>query len=94
MLCLVYVLVMYMAICDYRVFTHDNILPMLAVVVDPQVHIVGHYMKIGSLYNLLHGGDAGECVCLYVCTYIVRVCTYVCTYMCVHMYIHTCVCCV
>ncbi|XP_065883777.1 integrin-linked protein kinase-like [Dysidea avara] len=41
-----------------RVFTHDNILPMLAVVVDPQVHIVGHYMKIGSLYNVLHGGDA------------------------------------
>ena len=44
----------------HRVFSHDNILPLLAVVVDPQVHIVGHFMKMGSLYNLLHGKKTGE----------------------------------
>ena len=44
----------------HRVFSHDNILPLLAVAVDPQVHVVGHYMKMGSLYNLLHGNNAGE----------------------------------
>ena len=39
---------------------------MLAVVVDPQVHIVGHYMKVGSLYNVLHGTNAGEFVCTHI----------------------------
>ena len=52
-------LILYIA-TPHRVFSHDNILPLLAVVVDPQVHIVGHYMKMGSLYNLLHGNNAGE----------------------------------
>ena len=46
--------------CHCRVFSHDNVLPLLAVVVDPQVHIVGHFMKMGSLYNLLHGNNTGE----------------------------------
>ena len=54
-----YMLILYIAE-PHRVFSHDNILPLLAVVVDPQVHIVGHYMKMGSLYNLLHGNNAGE----------------------------------
>jgi len=69
---------------------------MLAVVVDPQVHIVGHYMKVGSLYNLLHGGDAGEylwCVCVYVCV-CVCVCVCACARVCVYVWCSVCCVCV
>ena len=44
-----------------RIFSHDNILPLLAVIVEPHVHTVSMYMRLGSLYNVLHNLESGNC---------------------------------
>ena len=41
-----------------HIFSHDNLLPMLAVALEPNVHIIGLYMKLGSLYHVLHSDDS------------------------------------
>lgn len=43
-----------------RIFNHDNILPLLGVIMEPQVHTIGIYMKLGSLYHVLHDLESGE----------------------------------
>ncbi len=43
-----------------RIFNQDNILPLLGVIMEPQVHTIGVYMKFGSLYHVLHDLDSGE----------------------------------
>ncbi len=43
-----------------RIFNHENILPLLGVIVEPQVHTIGVYMKLGSLYHVLHDEDSGK----------------------------------
>lgn len=45
-----------------RIFSHDNLLPMLAVALEPHVHLIGLYMKLGSLYHVLHSDESGVCV--------------------------------
>ena len=44
----------------YSIFNHDKILPLLAVIVEPQVHTISMYMRLGSLYHVLHDLDSGE----------------------------------
>lgn len=41
-----------------RIFSHDNLLPMLAVALEPNVYLIGLYMKLGSLYHVLHSEDS------------------------------------
>ena len=42
-----------------RIFNNDSILPLLAVVVEPQVHTISMFMRLGSLYHVLHDLDSG-----------------------------------
>ena len=42
-----------------RIFNHDNILPLIGVIVEPQVHTIGMFMRLGSLYHVLHDLDSG-----------------------------------
>lgn len=44
---------------SYRIFNNDSILPLLAVVVEPQVHTISMFMRLGSLYHVLHDLDSG-----------------------------------
>ena len=69
-----------------RIFSHDNLLPMLAVALEPNVHLIGLYMKLGSLYHVLHSDDSGVCVPACVC---VRAC--VCVPACVCLRVCACV---
>lgn len=41
-----------------RIFSHDNILPLLAVIVEPQVHTISILVTYGSLYRVLHDLDS------------------------------------
>jgi len=41
-----------------RIFNNDSILPLLAVVVEPQVHTISMFMRLGSLYHVLHDLDS------------------------------------
>ena len=43
-----------------RIFNHDNILPLIGVIIEPQVHTIGIYMKLGSLYYILHDIESGK----------------------------------
>jgi len=82
-----------------RIFSHDNLLPMLAVALEPNVHLIGLYMKLGSLYHVLHSDDSGVCVrvcvCMRACVRVcvcVCVCMRVCVFVCVCACMRTCVC--
>ena len=52
-----------------RIFSHDNLLPMLAVALEPNVYLIGLYMKLGSLYHVLHSEDSGGQVLFVVYTW-------------------------
>ena len=45
-----------------RIFNHDNVLPLIGVIMEPQVHTIGIHMKLGSLFHILHELDSGESV--------------------------------
>lgn len=37
-----------------RVFSHDTILPLLGVIMQPEIHTISMHMKYSSLFNVLH----------------------------------------
>ena len=43
-----------------RVFNNENILPLLAVITSPEIHTISMFMRLGSLYHVLHDLDSGE----------------------------------
>jgi len=49
-----------------RIFNHDHILPLIGVIVEPQIHTIGIYMKLGSLYHVLHDMDSGKWMYIHV----------------------------
>jgi len=44
----------------FRIFNCDSILPLLAVITEPQLHTISLFMQLGSLYHVLHDLDSGE----------------------------------
>jgi integrin-linked kinase len=41
-----------------RVFNNENILPLLAVITSPEIHTISMFMRLGSLYHVLHDLDS------------------------------------
>ncbi|CAI8040772.1 Integrin-linked protein kinase homolog pat-4, partial [Geodia barretti] len=41
-----------------RVFSNENILPLLAVITSPEIHTISMFMRLGSLYHVLHDLDS------------------------------------
>ena len=45
---------------SYSILTHDNLSPLLAVVIEPKIHLISMHFPLGSLYRVLHDLDSGE----------------------------------
>ena len=43
-----------------RVFNNENILPLLAVITSPEIFTISMFMRLGSLYHILHDLDSGQ----------------------------------
>lgn len=41
-----------------RIFSNDSVLPLLAVITEPQIYTISLYMRLGSLYHILHDLDS------------------------------------
>lgn len=41
-----------------RILTHDNLSPLLAVVIEPKIHLISMHFPLGSLYRVLHDLDS------------------------------------
>lgn len=41
-----------------RVFNNENLLPLLAVITSPEVYTISMFMRLGSLYHVLHDLDS------------------------------------
>ena len=76
-----------------RVFSNENILPLLAVITSPEIHTISMFMRLGSLYHVLHDLDSGEPSKTYTHTivFILRESVERITYLCYCHDLHVCV---
>ena len=76
-----------------RVFSNENILPLLAVITSPEIHTISMFMRLGSLYHVLHDLDSGEPSETYTHTivFILRESVERITYLCYCYDLHVCV---
>ena len=57
--CTVHITYMHVYIYS-RVFTNDNVLPLLAVITSPEIYTISMFMRLGSLYHVLHDLNSGQ----------------------------------
>ena len=42
-----------------RILTNENISPLLAVILEPQIHLITMHYPLGTLFHILHDMEAG-----------------------------------